>query len=180
MTSSCVEEQALHRAALEYARTRFQTLEVRARVDLAREVSGLLVERDPTTDREFFQRDELDPALDLARLTLLHAGEKDIWSGPDDRRPSATEALLEQVRRVVREAQRLFADVDASKTLGAALRAFNEVVGLVGTCSRLAGEPECTRDGDCPEHGRDRPGQCVPEEATGSRLPAPGQSGEET
>ena len=153
-------------AALAYARTRFQSLEVRVRVGLAREISALLVERDPTTDREFFQRDELDPALELARLTLLHAGEKDVWSGPDDRRPSATEALLEQVRRVVREAQWLFADDDTSKTLGAALRAFNEIVGLVGTCSRMAGEPPCARDGDCPEHGRDRPGQCVPMETS--------------
>lgn len=161
-------------AALAYARTRFQTLEVRTRVGLAREVSGLLVERDPTTDREVFQRDELDPALDLARLTLLHAGEKDIGSGPDDRHSSETEALLEQVRRVVREAQGLFADDDASKTLGAALRAFNEIVGLVGTCSRLAGELECTRDGDCPEHGKNRPGQCVPESGTGNRGPDTG------
>ena len=168
-----LEEQSLHLAALAYARTRFQSLEVRRRVDLAREVAGLLVERDPTTDREFFQRDELDPALELSRLTLLHAGEKDVWSGPDDRRPSATEALLEQVRRVVREAQGRFADND--KTLGAALLAFNEIVGLVGTCTRMAGDPSCARDGDCPEHGRDRPGQCVPAGGEGSGFTSGGE-----
>ena len=181
-----IEENALHVAALAYARARYQSLETRMRVDRAREVAALLVEIDPTTDREVFQRDELDPALELARLTLLDAGEKDLFPESNKGVPQlgATQSLLGEVQKAIRVAQGQFSTPD--RTMRAALFAFNLIVGLVGTCRRLAGDPVCARDGDCPEHGRKRPGQCVPEgekegEKEGSRLPAPGsgQNGEE-
>ena len=109
-----LEELALRNAAIAYART-LQPEETRLRVQTAREVLGLLEERNPLTDREVFQRDELDGAERLARLTLLHAGEKQIQSG----------------------------------------------------CVRH----DCPRDGDCPVHGKNRPGQCVPagEQEKGSK-----------
>ncbi len=152
-------------AALAYARTRFQTLEVRQRVGLARQVVALLSDSDPTTDRVAFDRGELDGVLEdaeeLARLTLLHAGEKSLSGNPPKGppKPSAVEALLLEVRAAVSEAQGKFSGPD--QTMKAVLFAFNLVVGLVGTCKRMAGDPPCARDGDCPEHGRDRPGQCV-------------------
>ena len=165
-----LEETNLHMAALQYARARFRPLEVRARVDRAQQVLHLLEERDPTTDREFFQRDELDACEELARLTLLHAGEHLL--SPPNSKPTHVESLLFQICAIVQRAQSQFSSSD--RTLGAAVMAFNEIVGLVASCSRMAGDPPCARDGECPEHGRDRPGQCVPESGTGHRGPDTG------
>ena len=154
-----IEEQALHVAALAYARVRFHPLELRVRIDRARRVGDLLAERKPLTDPEGFQRDELDGALELARLTLLHAGEKDAALYPPSERVPATESLLQEIRACVRKAQDQFSTNNGA--VNAALVAFGEIIALVSSCSRMPGEPECSRSGDCPEHGRNRPGQCV-------------------
>lgn len=182
-----IEEEALHEAAVTYVRSRFHPLEKRMRCDLAQQVLHLLENVNP--EREFFQRGDLDLAEELARLTLLHSGE--IHLSPPTANPTHVSTLLLQVRLIVREAQGTFGTTDS--TMRAALMAFNQIVGLVSTCTRMAGDPPCARDGQCPEHGKDRPGQCVPSEGVGGRVPPPlstqkspgtpgsgvGQSGEE-
>ena len=153
-----LEEHALHVAALAYARTRFQTLETTMRVDRARRVFRLLADENPRTARVNFESDELDDALELARLTLLHAGEKDIFlqsqttTAEGFQFHSRVEMLLREARKIVRDAQGRFTDAD--KTIRAVVLAFNELVGLLSPCSRMAGDPPCARDGDCPEHGK--------------------------
>lgn len=165
-----IEENALHLAALSFARAQFHPLEVRLRVDRAQQVLYLLREENPATDREFFQRDELEVAEELATYTLLHAGEID--TSPPTSKPQHTESLLLRARLCVRSAQNQFTDPD--RTLRAVVEAFNDLVGLLSTCARLPGSPPCSRDGQCPEHGKNRPGQCVPESGTEDRGPGTG------
>lgn len=171
---SSLEEQALRTAALGFARAQIQPLEVKMRVDRAARVAHLLREQNPLTDRVVFERSELDDALELARLTLLHAGAAHLIALPGaPLPPSQTDALLLQVREVIRSAQRRFSTNGAA--VNAALTGFGELIALLSPCSRMPGDPECPRDGECPEHGRHRPGQCEPEgswEAQSCQHPA--------
>lgn len=160
-----LEEQALHAAALNYARSQFQLAETRKRVDRALLVLRLLAEKGDQTDR-LFQRDELRDAEELAWMTLLHAGEKS-WSDAEllDKPPERTkmEELVELIRKEVHSVRGKY--LHPSQLEDAVFRAFDRVTRLVeqGGCTRSLGSEEpCARDGDCPVHGKHRPGQCVP------------------
>jgi hypothetical protein len=175
-----VEEQALKIAAVNYARAAARPLETRMRVDRARKVVALLGEGDPAVDRVVFQRDELDDARELAALTLLHAGLAEELRGkgaPPAERMGSAEELVELVRAEIEGMQRAYVPRENFET--ALLASYDRIRALVQRegCTRIPGAPPCSRDGACPVHGRDRPGQCVTVgvEATGSRLPATGE-----
>ena len=104
-----IEEQALHRAALAFVRTRFQPLEVRMRVDRAREVTRLVAKTGLLTDqRDILSADELEElfekAEELARLTLLHAGCRDAGLIDMPVKKTEVELLVEKIRKEVSKA----------------------------------------------------------------------------
>lgn len=167
MTATTLEENALHTAAVNYARAQVQPLEVRVRIDLALRI--LAEERHRTTGEIVLDEDGLEAAERLAQLTLLHAGE--IGRSKPTKKPTHVEALLLRARLVVRNAQGHFSDGD--QTLRAAIGAFNELVGMLSTCSRMAGDPPCTNYGDCPEHGKNREGVGSREYGVGSESGNP-------
>lgn len=157
------ELQFLANAAVRYTRKRLHSLETRMRVDLARAVLASL-ECETESDAVTLGSEEVELATRLATVTLLHAGENPAARPePSTVKRTAVEELLLSVRQEVDSVIGRYENPDRMEE--AVFRAFEKIARLVApeSCTRrLPDGPPCARDGDCPVHGRNRPGQCVP------------------